>query len=95
MSQADWTREFPCTPPQVGQWLARMVKTPLRNGASGTVVPLPGGAVVVECQKRPPRFVGMDALPVTQVNLYFKGVAAGERSAFVAQFEDVARKSLG
>jgi hypothetical protein len=94
MSHSDWSKEFLCTPDQVARWLAQMARPGTRATTLGTVMALPGGAAVVECQKKPLRMAGLEAVPVTQVNISFKGVAVGERDKFVQQFEDVARKAL-
>jgi hypothetical protein len=94
MSRADWSKEFLCTPHQVARWLTEMSSPGMRATTLGTVLALPGGAAVVECQKKPLRMAGLEAVPVTQVNISFKGVVVGERDKFVQQFEDVARKAL-
>jgi hypothetical protein len=95
MGLYDWSNDFICTPVQVVHLLSKLAGKDIRTGALGSVVVLPGGAAVIQCQKKPPRMVGMDTLSVTQVNVSFKGVAQADRLAFLKSFEDAVHSALG
>ncbi|MGL4574031.1 MAG: hypothetical protein ACRCV9_04490 [Burkholderiaceae bacterium] len=90
-----WTNDMGCTPDDLKHWLTYMAKDTVRFGTYGAVVPMAGGAAVLEWQKKPPRVIGMVSMPVTHVNISFKGVADSHRKIFIKQFEDVTRRGGG
>jgi hypothetical protein len=92
---AVWLNEMGCTPADLKHWLHYIAADTVRYSDYGAVVPLPGGAAVIQWQKKPPRVIALMSMPVTQVGISFNGVAVSERARFIKQFEDVTRRGGG
>ena len=89
-------REMGCTRAEFIGWLPGATRqAPCLIDADKVTVTTHGGSVQILMEQKPPRRMGLIALPVLAVTFCFRGLDAPARDDFLAYFDSYTRRGGG